>query len=148
MLVRAADRVKRGMILTGCVMTTISFQLPQRYQIVNGLSSVDAGVRILPFGAGFPVGMIGGSTLGSKLRVPAIYLVMFGSVLQIMGCALLGTQSSADGIDHALYGYQVISGIGCGMTYQMLYLLIPFTAVQSDKGERDPCQKGQLLVHV
>lgn len=115
-------------------MTTVAFQLPQRYQIVNGLSSIDAGVRILPFGGGFPVGMIGGSTLGSKLRVPAIYLVMLGSVLQIIGCALLGTQSSADGIGRDVYGYQVLAGVGCGMTYQMLYLLIPFTAVQADKG--------------
>ncbi|KAM7200712.1 Major facilitator superfamily domain containing protein [Naviculisporaceae sp. PSN 640] len=122
-----------GLVLTGCVMSTVAFQLPVRYQMVNGLNSTEAGVRVLPFGAAFPVGMIGGSSLGSQLKIPGIYLVMFGTILQIIGCALLGTQSTPDGISGTVYGSQVIVGVGCGMTYQTFYLLIPFTAVESDK---------------
>ncbi|KAM7191826.1 Major facilitator superfamily domain containing protein [Rhypophila sp. PSN 637] len=122
-----------GMIFTGCVMSTIAFQLPQRYQFVNHLDPIQAGVRVLPFGGAFPVGMIGASFLGSKVKVPAIHLVMFGTVLQIVGCALLGTQSTMVEISATVYGSQVVAGMGCGMTYQMFYLLIPFTVAESDK---------------
>lgn len=118
-------------------MSTITFQLPVRYQLVNKLTSLDAGVRVLPFGAAFPVGMIGGSTLGSKLKIPGIYLVVFGTILQIIGCALLGTQSTPDSISGTVYGSQVIAGVGCGMTYQIFYLLIAFTSVEADKGKRN-----------
>ncbi|KAK3329249.1 MFS multidrug transporter-like protein [Apodospora peruviana] len=122
-----------GMVLVGAVMTTTAFQLPQRYQVVNGLSSIEAGVRVLPFGGGFPIGLIGSSTAASKLKVPGIYLVMSGAVLQVIGCALLGTQPDTFGINPAVYGYQIICGVGCGITYQILYLMIPFTAEQPDK---------------
>lgn len=131
-----------GLILTGCVMSTVTFQLPVRYQLVNQLTSIEAGVRVLPFGGAFPVGMIVGSTLGTKAKVPGIYLVMMGSILQIIGCALLGTQSAPDGISATVYGSQVIAGIGCGMTYQIFYLLIPFTVADSDKGKQKKDRKS------
>jgi predicted MFS family arabinose efflux permease len=130
---RSMVGILMGMILVGAVMTATGFQLPQRFQVVNGLSSIDAGVRVLPFGAGFPVGLAAGSTAASRFRVPGIYIALTGSVLQIIACALLGTLPLSVDVDPAIYGYQVLSGIGCGTTYQMLYLLIPFTAEQPDK---------------
>lgn len=110
-------------------MTVTNFQLPQRFQLVNGLSSLDAGVRILPFGAAFPVG----SVVASKIKIPGIYLVLLGSVLQIVGYALLSTMTASENVQPSVYGYQVICGLGCGLNYTTQYLMIAFVAEKEDK---------------
>lgn len=115
-------------------MSVINFQLPQRFQLVNGLSGLDAGVRLLPFGAAVPVGTIAGANAASKLRIPAIYLVLFGAVIQIIGYSLFSTLQNSLSIESALYGYEVLVGVGSGMSYQVLYLMVPFTSDKIDNG--------------
>ncbi|KAH7313901.1 hypothetical protein B0I35DRAFT_513480, partial [Stachybotrys elegans] len=53
--------------------------------------------------------------------------------MQVVGCALLSAFSTSVAIDPAVYGYDVLCGLGCGTKYQMLYLLVPFTAEERDK---------------
>lgn len=83
-------------------MSVMNFQLPQRSQLVNGLSSLDAGVRLLPFGAAFPVGSVGSANIVSKLRVPGVYLVLAGAELQVIGYALLRTLDGSTAIQPAI----------------------------------------------
>lgn len=123
-----------GFVFLGGPMTVVNFQLPQRFQLVNGLSGLDAGIRLLPFGAAVPVGTVAGANAASKLRVPAIYLVMIGAIFQIIGYSLLSTLGNSLSIEPALYGYQVLVGVGSGMSYQVLYLLVPFTSDKIDNG--------------
>ncbi|PHH70646.1 hypothetical protein CDD80_5877 [Ophiocordyceps camponoti-rufipedis] len=131
------DRVRAGVmlvfVLVGVPIVVTNFQLPQRFQLVNGLSSIDASVRILPFGAAFCVGSLASSRLTSSLRVPSIYHVLAGSAMQVVGFALLGVLPSSPDIQPAVYGYQVLCGIGVGLNYMALYLLIPFTADRRDR---------------
>lgn len=115
-------------------MSVMNFQLPQRSQLVNGLSSLDAGVRLLPFGAAFPVDSVGSANIVSKFRVPGVYLVLAGAVLQVIGYALLSTLDESTAIQPAIYGYQVLCGVGSGISYQVLYLLVPFTSDNVDNG--------------
>lgn len=116
-------------------MLVMNFTLPQRFQLVNNLSALDAGVRILPFGATFPLGAIFSAKVGGKLQVPGLFLAMFGAAIQVVGFALLSTLPSSTHIDPAIYGYEVLCGVGTGMTYQILYLMVPFTVDDRDKGK-------------
>ncbi|RDA88664.1 hypothetical protein CP532_4033 [Ophiocordyceps camponoti-leonardi (nom. inval.)] len=131
------DRVRAGVmlvfVLVGVPIVVTNFQLPQRFQLVNGLSSIDASVRILPFGVAFCVGSLASSRLTSSFRLPSIYHVLAGSSLQVVGFALLGVLRASPEIQPAVYGYQVLCGIGVGLNYMALYLLIPFTADKRDK---------------
>jgi hypothetical protein len=115
-------------------MAVTTYQLPQRFELVNELDSFDAGVRLIPYGAAFPVGSMISANLSSKLRVPGLYLSIVGSGFQVIGYALLSTLDSSVHITPGTYGYEVLCGLGCGMTYQMMYLMVPFTVGVRDKG--------------
>ncbi|KAK7979680.1 t-SNARE [Apiospora arundinis] len=103
------------------------------FQLLNGLSGLDAGVRLIPFGAAVPFGTIASTNVLSKLRVPAVFVTIIGALLQVVGYALLGTSEVSSHIPPALYGYQVIAGVGCGVCFQTLFLAIPFTVEEGDK---------------
>jgi len=109
--------------------------LPQRFQLINGLDNFDAAVRILPFGVTFAVGLIASGRLASNLRVPVVYLIIAGSIFQAVGYALLGTLDTSRDIQPAVYGYQVLAGLGCSLSYTTLLLTIAYTTPQRDSGE-------------
>ncbi|EMR65128.1 putative efflux pump antibiotic resistance protein [Eutypa lata UCREL1] len=123
-----------GIVLLGGPLTVTTFQLPQRFQLINGLSSLDAGVRLVPFGAAVPIGTVASANIAGKLQVPAVYIIIAGAVLQVVGFALLGTLEASTQIPPAVYGYQVIAGLGCGISFQTLFLAIPFIAEKRDHG--------------
>ena len=87
-----------GFILVGAPIAVTNFQLPQRFVLVNGLSDFNAGVRIIPFGAAFAFGTMLSGKLASKVRVPGIYLVVIGGLLQVIGYALLGTLGASKSV--------------------------------------------------
>lgn len=119
-------------------MTVTVFQLPQRFQIINGLSSVDAGVRLVPFGVTVPIGAMLGSRIAGNLRVPPIFVAIGGAILQVVGFALLSQLPSTTQIPPSVYGFQVLCGIGVGATYQSLYILVPLIVGIKDQGKLNP----------
>ncbi|KAI0882850.1 putative efflux pump antibiotic resistance protein [Annulohypoxylon maeteangense] len=121
------------MTLVGAPMSVTTFQLPQRFQLVNGLSSLDAGLRLLPYGLMFSAGSMVGTTVASKLKIPAIYMLFVGSGLQIIGYAFLSTLDTTLQINPKVYGYLILSGFGCGITFIMAYITVPFTVTEFDK---------------
>ncbi|CAH0033861.1 unnamed protein product [Clonostachys rhizophaga] len=122
---RALVGILLGEVMLGGPMTVTVFQLPQRFQIINGLSSVDAGVRLVPFGVTVPIGAMLGSRIAGNLRVPPIFVAIGGAILQVVGFALLSQLPSTTQIPPSVYGFQVLCGIGVGATYQSLYILVP-----------------------
>lgn len=122
-------------MIIGGPLTVTSFQVPQRFQLINGLSTLNAAVRLVPYGAGVPVGTIVGANLAGKLQIPLVYLVMASVVFQVVGYALLGTLPTDTTIPPAAYAYLVIAGLGCGMCIQTLLLAIPFTTEKRDNGK-------------
>lgn len=123
------------MIFVGAPLAVAYFQLPQRFQLVNGMSSLNAGVRVLPFGGASSFGVVLSGRITGKFKVPAIYLVMIGAVLQIVGFALLSTLKEISYIENATYGYMVIAGMGCGLSYSTALLIVPFAAEKRDGGK-------------
>jgi len=102
--------------------------------LVNGLPNFGAAVRVIPFGGSSAIGTILSGKLASKLRVPGIYLVLFGAALQIIGFALLGTLDENEVLEAKIYGYQVIAGMGCAFSFSNLIMLVAFTAEKRDGG--------------
>lgn len=133
------DRVTLGLfarfILVGAPVAVANFQPPQRFMLINGFSDLDAGVRIIPFGAGFAFGTIISGKLASRLKIPSIYMVLAGALCQVLGFALLGTLSASTAVSDATYGYQVIAGLGTGLGYINLIMLVAFTTSKRDGGK-------------
>ncbi|KAI1775031.1 major facilitator superfamily domain-containing protein [Hypoxylon cercidicola] len=122
-----------GFTLVGGPMAVMIFQLPQRFQLIHGFSPLEAGARIIPFGAAVPCGTIVAANILSKTRLPAVYVILAGTALQIVGFALLGVLPSTTEVPPGIYGYQVLGGVGCGANYQTMYLAIAFVADPRDR---------------
>ncbi|KAI0188247.1 putative multidrug resistance protein fnx1, partial [Astrocystis sublimbata] len=105
--------------------------LPQQYQLVYGTSGLEAGVRIIPFTALIAIGAMFSSVAG-KHRVSPVYLLLFGSSLQILGFALLGKLPDTLEIPARIYGFQVLAGFGCGMNFSVLLVLMPIVTEKRD----------------
>ncbi|KAF1951580.1 MFS general substrate transporter [Byssothecium circinans] len=129
------SRIWLGMTINalslGAVWIAGVFQLPQRFQIVHGLSPIAAGVRVMAYTGAAPISSII-TALVAKKGVPPIYLVLGASCLQIIGFSLLGTLPASTTISKAQYGYQVIAGFGCGTNISLLTLMTPFCVSEQD----------------
>ena len=112
----------RSTFLTGFPLFLTIIAIPERFQIVNALSSTDAGVRLMPL----LFASAAGSTIGgffSHKRNRTFFTLTFASCLMVLGCGLLSTASRDIAIDNALYGYQVIFGFGLGMTFTTVTII-------------------------
>ena len=101
-------------------MTIIA--IPERFQIVNGLSATDAGIRLMPLLFSSALGSTIGGLLSSK-RNRTFFTLTFASSLMVVGCGLLSTSSNGLAIENTLYGYQVIFGFGLGMTFTTVTII-------------------------
>ncbi|KAI0100816.1 putative multidrug resistance protein fnx1 [Nemania sp. FL0031] len=108
------------------------YQIPQRFQIVNGLSGFDAGVRLIPFTLASPFGTGFAAIISSRLKIPPIWIILSGSVLQVIGFALLGTLPITTELLPRTYGFEVICGFGCGMNLALLFVIVPQVAEKRD----------------
>ncbi|ROW15682.1 hypothetical protein VPNG_02121 [Cytospora leucostoma] len=139
------NRVLIGMLLSAVFLGgpwfCAIFQLPQRFQIVNSLSPLEAGVRLIPFTLAAPIGSIVSAALAKTAKIPPIYLVIFAAVLQVIGFALLSTLPKTHHVAAAQYGYQIIAGFGCGINISLLLVMMPFRVQERDKGESLPWRK-------
>lgn len=73
--------------------------------------------------------------IAGKFKVPPIYLVIFASILQVIGFVLLSTVPASAKLVPAQYGYEVIAGFGCGINVSTLILMTPFSVQKRDNGE-------------
>ncbi|KAJ5712783.1 MFS general substrate transporter [Penicillium malachiteum] len=108
------------------------FIIPQRFEIVNGLSSFQAAVRFIPFSILSPVGSLVSLGLAKGAKVPMMYFLVAGACVQIIGYGLLGTLPTDGGIRAREYGYLVLAGFGCGLCTPILTLMAPFATEKQD----------------
>ncbi|TGJ78863.1 hypothetical protein E0Z10_g9909 [Xylaria hypoxylon] len=109
------------------------YQLPQRFQLVNGLSGLDAGVRLIPFTFASPVGTGFAATISGRLKIPPIWIILVGAVLQVIGFALLGTLPITTDLLPRTYGFEIIAGFGCGMNLALLFVIVPQVSEKRDR---------------
>ncbi|KAK3687941.1 major facilitator superfamily domain-containing protein [Podospora appendiculata] len=116
-----------GAFLVGAPMTISSIQLPQRYQLVNEMSPLDAGVKFLAYGVPFPFGVVVTSVLAGRFRLPFVYIIVLGTVMQIVGFALLSTTPGTVDPWPGQFGYSFIAGLGVGITGGLYNFLVPLS---------------------
>ena len=128
------DRARSNAFCTGAVSITCIFQLPLRYQAAADLSPLEAGIRLIPFAVCGPVATITCTALSKNKRVPPLYLGIFGALLQIIGLVFMSRGKLDDPQWPALYGFEVLAGLGFGCCIAMATLLCPFIVEKNDLG--------------
>lgn len=120
--------------------------LPQRFQSVNGLSALNAGLNMLAFTLVSPVfSMACGMALSKKPPV-ALILLLAGSALTIVGMGFLSTLADSGSVSAPVYGYEVILGVGLGLMMPTLIFLLKVEFDDENLGMSSPFSL-QLLIH-
>ncbi|CAJ2503880.1 Uu.00g112740.m01.CDS01 [Anthostomella pinea] len=100
---------------TGFVYLSILIILPERFQIVNGDNALYSGIHLLP--------MLGATSFGaffagavSRKRNNTSWTLMAAHCFQILGVGLLSTLKDITTEIKAQYGFQVLLGLGIGLS--------------------------------
>jgi hypothetical protein len=113
-------------------------QIPQRFVTVNGLSPLSAAVRLLTYGAFVPFGSGLAGTLMGKPRIPPCWIVLAGSIMEVIGIALLSRIDTSSHIDSTQYAFQIVAGTGTGLVNAGLIILVPYAMDKRDLGMQYP----------
>lgn len=115
-------------LLTGFVFFLVIISLPLRFQIVNLKSPAAAGVNVLPLLCACGVGSFLGGAVSSKKNY-TFHTFITASCLITLGTGLLSTLGSSISIESKCYGFQVILGLGVGLTVSSISLM---TSIETD----------------
>ncbi|KAJ6096144.1 MFS general substrate transporter [Penicillium sp. IBT 16267x] len=122
------NRYWMGMLLQsfflGVPFTMLVISLPQRFQTVNELSALDAGVRLLPYALLAPIGSLISNMIFMRRPKPLL-LLLVGACFQVVGLALLCSEPVSTMISAKIYGYQILAGFGVGITFGTLVTITP-----------------------
>ncbi|CAG8253813.1 unnamed protein product [Penicillium salamii] len=119
--------------LCGCPWNVVIVYLAQRFQLLNQLSPLEAGIRIIPYTAVATVMTIITCLMSRKARIPVIYFALSGSILHTVGNLLLSSQvQQASSFFTAGYGYQAMAGAGVGISLGILTLATPYVVETKD----------------
>lgn len=91
--------------------------------LVNNLSAIQAGVRLLPFAAALTLTIMVVAIVITKFPLNSMYLLLIGALLSTAGAAGLSQTSKALDIQPAIYGWEILTGAGLGFVgFVVLYL--------------------------
>jgi hypothetical protein len=79
------------MFLIGFQLIALVVNLPQRFQVINGMNATGAGMRLLPLVLLVPVASAVAATMAEKLRVHFLYTLVTGGVVTVVGESLMTT---------------------------------------------------------
>lgn len=113
-------------------MVTI-INLPQWFQIVNGLSPVDAGVRMLPLLLVSACGAGIAGAIASKKNV-SWHILVSSNALQVLGLGLMSSLPSTEAVSKDQYGFQAILGMGFGLGLSSLIIVTRVEVDDDDLG--------------
>lgn len=109
--------------------------IPQRLQTVNSTTAIGAGLRMLPLLLLSPVASALSGVLITKLKVPPLYVLTLGGVLQVIGVGLFSSLDSTTlKVPDAQYGYQVIMGLGFGFNLATILMMATIIVPENDLG--------------
>ncbi len=121
--------------LSGIPYNIVIIDIPQRLQTVNGISPLGAGIRLVPFNFMIALGCILVNVFAMRTRIAPIYLVLAGSIIELIGLSLFSTLSATSIMIPApavIYGWEVLSGFGIGMVWGMLLVIPPHVVEHRD----------------
>ncbi|KAK7186533.1 hypothetical protein DPSP01_002037 [Paraphaeosphaeria sporulosa] len=129
---RACVGIMLNTYFSGSVMTICVVQIPQRFIVLNNMSPLGAGTRLLAFSLMVPVGSIFAAVLLDRKLLSPNALLLTGGTLQTIGVTLFATLASDTDNLGPQYGYQVIVGIGLGFVTTATFLLVPMKMERRD----------------
>ncbi|KAK4116666.1 MFS general substrate transporter [Canariomyces notabilis] len=110
--------------MIGFPFVAILFIIPQHSQAVYGLSPVQASLSVLPLLLTSPVATAASGILTSTFNVPPSYLILIGSVIQVVAVGLAITiPLTGDAIPAKQYGFEALMGVGFGLTLSTVLTL-------------------------
>lgn len=112
----------------------MNFQVPQRFELINGYSAMDAAVRLVPPGAGMALGVVTTAKLAYNLKVPIVYFLALSTVLQVVGFALLAVLPTDKHVPKTVNAYLFLAGLGGGIVLQGVLMSIPYITEKRDNG--------------
>lgn len=119
-------------LLTGFPYICFSIILPERFQMVNNQEPLMAGVRILPMLSACAFGSFLGGAISGK-RNNTSYTLVGASCLQLVGVGLMTTVSGDSEKAAAQYGFQVIFGLGVGLSFSAATIMTNILATESNE---------------
>ncbi|KAF2233033.1 MFS general substrate transporter [Viridothelium virens] len=122
-------------LFSGVPYNILVVDLPQRFQLVNNMSPLTSGVRLIPFNLLVSLGGILVSMLAAKARTPPIFLMLAGSTMQLLGVLLFAYALPSNGtLPAAIYGYEILLGCGIGFMFGICVLIPPHVVERQDVG--------------
>jgi hypothetical protein len=115
-------------------MTSVIINLPQRFQVVNGDSPIEAGYRFLALTVVGSVGSFMSGILVQRLKIAPFWVLLAGASLQIIGLGLAGSLSTSSKVQNITYLYQIILGLGFGSNWGCTIMTIPLVVTKQDTG--------------
>ncbi|KAI2637579.1 MFS general substrate transporter [Hypomontagnella submonticulosa] len=100
---------------TGYVYLAILVILPERFQIVNGENALLSGIHLLPLLGATAFGAFSAGAVSRK-RNNTSWTLMVAHVFQLVGIGLMSTLKDATTETKAQYGFQVLLGLGFGLS--------------------------------
>lgn len=120
--------------------------LAQRFQVIDSLSPLNAGIHIIPYSAVATVATMLTCLASRRFRIPVVYFALLGSILHTVGISLFSTLPETRPYSDEGYGYEAISGAGVGITIGILTLAVPYIVETRDLGKLHPnFQKEKLF---
>jgi EmrB/QacA subfamily drug resistance transporter len=116
--------------LVGAAMLTVSIYLPLWFQAIKGVSAVQSGIDTIPLVLSVVVGSILSGAVVQKVGYYTQFMVI-GSVLMAVGAGLLTTWTTTTASPRWI-GYQVIFGLGVGLSMQQANLAVQTVLPQQD----------------
>lgn len=118
--------------MLGIPFMTAVIYLPQRFQLQNSYSPADAGVRMLPLLLLSSVAAgVGGFIV--QIKNVSFYLLVVSACLQLLGLGLMSSLPASMGSAPARqYGYQIILGVGFGLSLSTLPLVARLEVEKED----------------
>lgn len=106
------------------------YYLPIYFQAVDGVSAADSGIRNLPFILGIAIFTVASGIFVSTFGHYAGLMVV-GSVLTTVGAGVIYTLNIGSGSGEWI-GYQVIAGVGTGITIQLPIIVVQGVSSPAD----------------
>ncbi|KAF3937745.1 hypothetical protein ABW19_dt0203791 [Dactylella cylindrospora] len=107
--------------------------MPQRYQIVNGVSPIRSGVLLLPMLVTSPiVSLVPGILIRKHYRYMGILFVV-GGALSVIGSAGIGTIGRGTAIETKAHVYLVFIGLGMGLVMPASIMFVKFICDLKDE---------------
>jgi hypothetical protein len=119
--------------------------LPERFQIVNGASSLMAGIYLLPLLGASAIGSYLGGAISSKRNLTS-YTLIASALLQMAGCGLLSTLGGAVDIMPRQYFFEAILGLGIGLSLSTSTIMTSVQAKRGDLGKYSWKLAGSLSI--